>query len=92
MTSDALLVLKTLFQTIWALFSSWHIPGTNVTPAGAFLFLASTGLVFRFIPRLFGVTSQAASMPSRSAPSSPKPERSYSSYDTTSSVSYTRYI
>ena len=33
MTDDALLVVQCLFQTIWQLFNSWYIPGTNVTPA-----------------------------------------------------------
>lgn len=45
MTADALLVLQTLFKSIWMLFNSWYIPGTNVTPAAFFIFL----LCARFI-------------------------------------------
>lgn len=55
MTNDALLVLETLFSTIWRLFTSWHIPGTNVTPAVAFAFLIVAGIGLKFIGRLFGI-------------------------------------
>lgn len=33
MTSDALLVVEAIFETVWRIFNSWYIPGTNVTPA-----------------------------------------------------------
>lgn len=33
MTHDALLIVKFLFDTGWAFFTSFKIPGTNVTPA-----------------------------------------------------------
>lgn len=49
MTNDALSVLNCLFQTIWSLFTTWHIPGTNVTPAGFFLFLISASIGFRYV-------------------------------------------
>ena len=55
LTDDALLVLDCLFKTIWKLFNSWYIPGTNVTPAVmifGFLFL---GICFRFIGHFFGL-------------------------------------
>ena len=55
MTSDALLVVQCLFSTIWTLFTSWYIPGTNVTPAMFFLFLGSAGLGITFIVRLLTV-------------------------------------
>lgn len=48
MTNDAIAVLQCLFQTIWSLFTTWHIPGTNVTPAGFFLFLISAGVGLRY--------------------------------------------
>lgn len=48
MTDDAISVLNCLFQTIWSLFNSWCIPGTNVTPAGFFLFLISAGVGLRY--------------------------------------------
>lgn len=49
MSNDALLVLQTLFQTIWRLFTSWSFPGTDVTPAEMFLFLISAGIGLRYV-------------------------------------------
>lgn len=49
MSNDALAVLDCLFNTIWALFTSWHIPGTDVTPAAMFLFLISAGIGLRYV-------------------------------------------
>lgn len=55
MSNDALLVLKCLFETIWQLFTSWHIPGTDVTPAAFFFFLAAAGIGLTFVTRFLGV-------------------------------------
>lgn len=55
MTDDAILVLECLFDSIWMLFTSWYIPGTDVTPAGAFMFFAFAGLALRFLYRLVGL-------------------------------------
>lgn len=55
MTSDGLLVLKCLFETIWRLFTSWHIPGTETTPAAFFMFIAVCGLALKFLYRVAGV-------------------------------------
>lgn len=55
MTSDALLVVQCLFSTIWELFTSWYIPGTNVTPAQFFLFLGSAVLGITFVVRILTV-------------------------------------
>ena len=52
MTADALLVLQTLFQSIWMLFNSWYIPGTNVTPAAFFIFLICARFVLAILPSL----------------------------------------
>lgn len=49
MTADALLVIQTLFGSIWSLFTSWAIPGTNTTPAGMFVFLLFAVLGLKFI-------------------------------------------
>lgn len=54
MSNDALLVLKCLFETIWRLFTSWHIPGTDVTPAAMFFFLAAAGIGLTFVTRFLG--------------------------------------
>lgn len=55
MTDDALLVLDCLFDTIWAFFTSWHIPGTDVTPAGFFFFLAAASIGLTFVCRFLGI-------------------------------------
>lgn len=63
MSEDVLLVLKSLFgdpnawyrqPSIWSLFTGWHIPGTNLTPASwaMFCLVFYTGL--RFLKRILG--------------------------------------
>lgn len=52
MTSDALSVVRVLFSTIWSLFVSWYIPGTNVTPGAVFIFLMFAYFVVRVIKSL----------------------------------------
>lgn len=54
MTNDGILVLQCLGQTIWRLFTSWHIPGTNVTPAAAFLFFLCAAIGLKFMGRVVG--------------------------------------
>lgn len=51
MTDDGLLIVQWIFTTVWQLFTSWHLPGTNVTPAEMFLFLAAAGIGWRFISK-----------------------------------------
>lgn len=52
MTTDALMVLSVLFDTIWTLFTSWHIPGTRVTPAAWAFFVLGTVLAIKILKRL----------------------------------------
>lgn len=55
MTEDAFTILRYLFTSVWSLFTSFYIPGTNVTPAG-FMFLALfVALVLRFLKRIFNL-------------------------------------
>lgn len=49
MTADALSVLQLLFTSIWSLFTSFYIPGTNVTPAGFAIFCLFFVVIVRFI-------------------------------------------
>lgn len=58
MTSDALLVVLTIFNTIWKLFTSWYIPGTNVTPAGIAFFVLVSSLALRIFKHYFGGDSE----------------------------------
>lgn len=53
MTADAILVVRTLFTTIWRLATSWHIPGTQVTPAAWGFFALTVILVLRIFKRFF---------------------------------------
>ena len=55
MTSDALLVVQCLFSTIWSLFTSWYIPGTNVTPAVALFGILFIVILFRVLSRVLGL-------------------------------------
>lgn len=52
MTTDAVLVLRTVFDVIWTLFTSWYIPGTHVTPAGWAFFVLFAVLVIKILKRL----------------------------------------
>lgn len=55
MTSDAVAILQCLFNSIWSLFTSFHIPGTRVTPASWWMFVAYVFLIGRFLSRLSGI-------------------------------------
>ena len=55
MTNDALSVVSLLFGTIFRLFTSWYIPGTNVTPAVAFFGILFLVIVFRIVNKIFGL-------------------------------------
>ena len=58
MFPDSVLVVKCLFTTIWSLFTSWKIPGTNVTPAMWAIFCLLFVFVLKFvIPFILGGTS-----------------------------------
>lgn len=57
MTNDALICLGGVFSTIWRLFTSWYIPGTNgVTPAMAFLFVLAAAIGLKFALRVLGLS------------------------------------
>jgi hypothetical protein len=56
MTSDALMVVRTLFSSIWSFFISWYIPGTRVTPATAAFFLLMACVIIRIIRAVFRVS------------------------------------
>lgn len=67
MTADALSVLGLLFGTIWKLFTSFRIPGTDVTPAGWILFTLFVPVVIRLLKRF--IDKNASSDSSSSNPS-----------------------
>lgn len=47
MTQDGLLIIRTVFTTIWTLFNGWKVPGTNVTPAAWALFILAAAAGIR---------------------------------------------
>lgn len=49
MTTDALLVVKCLFTDIWSMFTSWHIPGTSITPAAWAVFCLAFARAYRYV-------------------------------------------
>lgn len=49
MTSDAIYLLSNMISQAWRLFTSWHFPGTNVTPAAWALFGVVAGVSIKFI-------------------------------------------
>lgn len=53
MTEDALLVLQSLGGMIWRFFTSWHIPGTNVTPGMIGIFYLIADISLNFMHRMF---------------------------------------
>lgn len=53
MTSDALIVLQTLFGSIWSLFTSWYYPGTRVTPAAWAFFVLGSVMLIKLLKYLF---------------------------------------
>lgn len=53
MTQNAFQFLGAFLAQIFRLFTSWYLPGTNVTPAGALFFVAASILALRFIKALF---------------------------------------
>lgn len=54
MVSDALLVIRFLFTSIWSFFTSFYIPGTNVTPASFAFFVLTVFLILRIVKRNLG--------------------------------------
>lgn len=55
MTDDALSVVSLLFGSVFRLFTSWYIPGTNVTPAVAFFGILFIAIMFKIVGHVFGL-------------------------------------
>lgn len=49
MTGTALEIYQTLFSQAWLLFTSWHIPGTRMTPAALGIFCLAFVMILRRI-------------------------------------------
>lgn len=49
MSSDVVVILQCVFGPIFSLFTSWHFPGTNVSPAAMAFFLLAAYAILRII-------------------------------------------
>lgn len=54
MTQNFYDCLKTLFGCVWSLLTSFHLPGTNITPAAMILFGALTYIALKFFTNMIG--------------------------------------
>lgn len=55
MTSDALNVVTTTLAQCFKLLTSWHIPGTNFSPAQWFFGIITIVFAIKFIRKLSGL-------------------------------------
>lgn len=55
MTDDSLSVVSLLFGTVFRLFNSWYIPGTNVTPAVALFGILFISVMFKIAGHVLGL-------------------------------------
>lgn len=52
MTNEAVSFLSGFFNSVWKLYNSWKLPGTNVTPIAWALFLLLMPVFIRLFKRL----------------------------------------
>lgn len=57
MIGDSFQIVEALFTEIWRLFNSWHIPGTQMTPAALGLFMLSADIGLRFVGKILDTNS-----------------------------------
>lgn len=58
MSGDVFQFLGSCIAQFWRFFTSWNVPGTNVTVGGWILFALSAGVLFRILAKFgFGRAS-----------------------------------
>lgn len=57
MTSDAISVVRFMWDIAFKLLTCIHIPGTNVTPLAMLFFLAVVVVSLKFLTNMFGIGS-----------------------------------
>lgn len=57
MTNDAILAIQCIFTQTWRLFTSWHIPGTNISPASWAIFAVVFYIGLKMVFGILGMTS-----------------------------------
>lgn len=57
MTSNAIMAIRCIFEQTWRLFNSWHIPGTNISPASWLIFAVVFFIGLKMVFGILGMTS-----------------------------------
>ena len=57
MNQSAFTALRDFMAAIWQLFTGWHLPFTNVTPAMLIFFTLSINLIIKFVNSLLTVNA-----------------------------------
>lgn len=57
MTSDAISVVRFMWDIAFKLLTCIHIPGTNITPLAMLFFLAVVVVSLKFLTNMFGIGS-----------------------------------
>lgn len=57
MNQSAFTALRDFMAAIWQLFTGWHLPFTNVTPAMLVFFTLSINLIIKFVNSLLTVNA-----------------------------------
>lgn len=57
MNTSAFTALRSFMAAIWQLFTGWHLPFTNVTPAMLIFFTLSINLIIKFVNSLLTVNA-----------------------------------
>lgn len=60
MTAEAVQFLSGFFSRIWAFFTGWYLPGTNVTPVAWALFLLMVIVFIKCFKRLLNTPDASA--------------------------------
>lgn len=57
MTENAIIAVRTIFSESWRLFTSWHIPGTAVSPATWLVFSVVFFIGIKMVMGILGMTA-----------------------------------
>ena len=52
MTADALAFVEFFFQSTWAFFTSWKVPGTDATPASLLLLVLVVSFSLKVVKKI----------------------------------------
>lgn len=57
MDQNAFIALRSFMAAIWQLFTGWHLPFTQVTPAMLIFFVLSIRIIMKFVNSLLTVNA-----------------------------------